>query len=77
MQNTTLDYKKLINKELDNMPAGTYPGLYNYIKNLSQEFKQKKGKHKKTKLKGLWSGVKVSDELINEAKNSLFKGSEF
>ena len=76
MQNTITDYKELIYKELESIPIGTYPRLYDIIKNLSQELRPKKTKNKESKLKGLWGKIEVSDDLINEAKNSLFKGRE-
>ena len=77
MPNSVLKYKELIYKELDNMPSGTYPKLYDIIKNLSKELNSKKGKKQKTKLKGLWGKIEIDEDLINEAKHSLFINKEF
>jgi hypothetical protein len=77
MPSVISEYKDLIYRELDNIPKESYPALYRLIKKFSTIFNSKKKKSKNQSLRGLWGNLEISDELITEAKNSIFNFREF
>jgi len=67
----SLDYKKMLLKEIEGLPEEIMPKLYRIIRVLKSELIPKEKKPRGS-LKGIWKGSQIDDTLIFEAKKSLF-----
>lgn len=66
-------YKERLLRELEEFPAGEIPRLYRLVHFLRKEWAQKDQKQNIWgSLKGIWKGVTIEDQVLSEAKRSLF-----
>lgn len=66
-------FKERLLKELDEFPAGEIPRLYKLIHFLRKEWARGDQKtSSRGSLKGIWKGVTIEDQVLYEAKRSLF-----
>jgi hypothetical protein len=66
-------YKKKILKEIETIPEKHLKSIYNIIHLFNNELNMatKKNVHAET-LAGIWKGKQITDDLIKEAKKSVF-----
>ena len=66
-------YKKKIFKEIDTIPEKHLKSIYNIIHLFKSELNMATKKNVKTEtLAGIWKGSQIDEELIGEAKKSVF-----
>ena len=66
-------YKKKIFKEIDTIPEKHLKSIYNIIHLFKNELGMAtKRSTKKETLAGIWKGSQIDEELIGEAKKSVF-----
>ncbi len=66
-------YKKKILKEIETIPEKHLKSIYNIIHLFKNELNITTKKYAKTKtLAGIWKGSQIDEELIGEAKKSVF-----
>jgi mRNA-degrading endonuclease RelE of RelBE toxin-antitoxin system len=64
--------EKIIN-EVKKIPEEAAPEFYRKIRLLRTEFlNESRKKKRRGSLRGIWKGIRIGDELVEEAKRSLF-----
>ncbi|MEW5768398.1 MAG: helix-turn-helix domain-containing protein [bacterium] len=70
-----LNYRNRLLKEVQEMPDEVLPWFYKIVYLLNREFTPSSSLRKKEKrgsLKGIWKGARVDEDLLLQAKKSLF-----
>ena len=65
-------YKKMILKELEEVPEEMMPKLYKVFHILTSELMPRSPKRVRGSLKGIWKGSIIDESLLDNAKESLF-----
>jgi hypothetical protein len=73
VQEMTTIYKKKVLKEIETIPDKHFKSLYKMIHYFKIELKSGGGKNvKKYSLAGIWKGSQIDDNLIRNAKKTIF-----
>lgn len=66
-------YKEKIFEDINEIPPNMLPKFYKIVHLLKNELVNPKSKAgKRNSLKGIWKGSQIDDQLLEEAKKSLF-----
>lgn len=66
-------YREKILKDIDDIPVDMLPGFYKIVHLLKTEWTgNRKKPRKRDSLKGIWKGTEIDDQLLEDAKKSVF-----